>query len=75
MKRLQSIGQDIWLCEGGNVDFYGFAYNTRMIVVRLPDASLWVWSPVAMDDELKSEVEELGGVLTWSAPTKFTICF
>ncbi len=75
MKRLQSIGQDIWLCEGGNVDFYGFAYNTRMIVVRLPDASLWVWSPVAMDDELKSEVEELGGVAHLVSPNKIHYLF
>ena len=75
MKRLQSIGQDIWLCEGGNVDFFGFAYNTRMVVVRLPDDTLWVWSPVALDEALKNEVEALGRVAHLVSPNKIHYLF
>ncbi|MCC0024297.1 MAG: DUF4336 domain-containing protein [Hyphomicrobiaceae bacterium] len=60
MPRLQEIGPDIWLSEGAVVDFYGFPYSTRMLVVRLMDESLWVWSPIALDDELKTEIEALG---------------
>ncbi len=70
MARLQSIGKDIWLCEGGNVDFYGFAYPTRMIVVRLPGNKLWVWSPVALDEDLRGEVEALGEVGHLVSPNK-----
>ena len=70
MARLQSIGKDIWLCEGPNVDFFGFAYPTRMIVVRLPDESLWVWSPVALDDDLRDEVAALGAVAHLVSPNK-----
>ncbi len=70
MGRLQSIGKDIWLCKGGNVNFYGFAYPTRMIVVRLPDNRLWVWSPVALDEDLRSEVGALGEVAHLVSPNK-----
>ncbi len=75
MNRLQSIGKDIWLCEGGNVDFYGFAYSTRMIIVRLPDGKLWVWSPIALDDELRIEVEALGVMAHLVSPNKIHYLF
>ncbi len=70
MQRLQPIGTDIWLCEGGNVDFYGFAYNTRMVVVRLPDGLVWVWSPIKPDEGLVEEVRALGSVGHLVSPNK-----
>jgi hypothetical protein len=60
MSRLEPIGEDIWLAEGPNVPFFGFPYPTRMGIVRLDDGSLWVWSPIALDAELKTEIEALG---------------
>ena len=32
---LQNIGGEIWIADGPTVSFYGFAYPTRMAVVRL----------------------------------------
>lgn len=46
---LEAVGEGIWLAEGGCVSFYGFAYPTRCVIVRLGGGDLWVWSPV-MDE-------------------------
>lgn len=50
--RLTVVADDLWLAEGPCVDFFGFPYSTRMVVARLPDG-LWIWSPIALDDELR----------------------
>ena len=42
--------------------FHGFAYPTRMAVIRLSDGSLFVWSPVALSDSLCASVDALGPV-------------
>ena len=60
MPALQPLDTDIWLAEGPVVDFHGFPYPTRMVLVRLPDGALWAWSPVALTDELRAEVEAIG---------------
>lgn len=60
MGRLESIGPDIWLCDGPVVDFFGFPYSTRMIIIRLESGALWVWSPIALDAALEAEVRTLG---------------
>ena len=65
---LEPIGPDIWLAEGACVDFYGFAYPTRSVIVRLADGGLWVWSPIALSDALKAEVEALGPVAHLVSP-------
>ncbi len=70
MNRVQSIGTDIWLCEGEDVNFYTLTYNTRMIIVRLANGALWVWSPVALDEKLKNEVQKLGQVEHLVSPNK-----
>ncbi|MCB9992481.1 MAG: DUF4336 domain-containing protein [Hyphomicrobiaceae bacterium] len=70
MPRLQQIGSDIWLGEGPVVDFYGFPYSTRMLVVRLGDDQLWVWSPIILDEELRTEVSALGGPAHLVSPNK-----
>lgn len=54
------IDEGVWLADGPSVSFYGFPYPTRMVAVRLTDGSLWVWSPIALDDELRAELEDLG---------------
>lgn len=70
MTRLAAFGPELWTAEGPVVSFYGFAYPTRMAVIRLDDGTLFVWSPVALDAELKSEVERLGPVRHLVAPNK-----
>ena len=60
MTRLMEIGPEIWIAEGPVVDFYSFPYSTRMVLVRLPDGGLWVWSPIALDENMQAEVAALG---------------
>ncbi len=70
MNRLQSVGKDVWLCEGGNVSFYGFACSTRMVVVRLSDGGMWIWSPIDLNEALAKEVASLGPVAHLVSPNK-----
>ncbi|WP_300396477.1 DUF4336 domain-containing protein [Henriciella sp.] len=72
---LEAIDKDLWLAEGPVVDFHGFPYPTRMVVVRLPDGTLWVWSPIELTDALKSEVEALGPVAHLVSPNAIHYLF
>jgi hypothetical protein len=67
---LESFGEGIWTAEGPVVDFYGAPYPTRMAVIRLADGSLFVWSPVALNDALRAEVDGLGPVAHLVSPNK-----
>ncbi len=67
---LQEQAPDVFIGEGPSVSFYGFPYPTRMVVVRLPDGNLWVWSPIELTDELASEIEALGTVRHIVSPNK-----
>jgi hypothetical protein len=69
MDRLNRIDDDIWTAEGPTVSFFGVPYPTRMVLVRLPEG-LWAWSPVALDDALKAEVDALGPVRWLVEPNK-----
>ncbi|NIJ42412.1 hypothetical protein FHS78_002706 [Parvibaculum indicum] len=71
---LKPFAPDIWIAEGPVVSAYlGFRYPTRMAVIRLPkteesDGGLFIWSPVALTDELRAEVAALGPVAHIVAP-------
>jgi hypothetical protein len=67
---LEAFGPSLYLAEGPTVSFFGFPYPTRMALARLLDASLWVWSPVALTAELAREVEALGPVRYIVSPNK-----
>ena len=67
---LDELGQELWVANGGTVSFFGFAYPTRMVVVRLADGGLWVWSPIALSAELEAEVRALGPVRHLVSPNK-----
>ena len=67
---LEAFGPSLYLAEGPTVSFYGFPYPTRMAVVRLSDASTWVWSPVALTDELFDSVQAVGPVRHIVSPNK-----
>jgi hypothetical protein len=58
--RLSAFGPDIWIADGPVVPFYAIPYPTRMVLVRLGEGGLFVWSPIALTAELKAEVEALG---------------
>lgn len=65
---LQPFGPEIWLGEGPVVSFFGFAYPTRMVVIRLSGGGLFLWSPVALTRELRAAVDALGPVSALVSP-------
>ena len=67
---LQAVGESLWLADGGLVDFYGFPYPTRMVVARLRDGGLWVWSPIGLTPALERQVAALGRVAHLVSPNK-----
>ncbi len=70
MPRLETIDEQLWLADGEIVDFHGFAYPTRCVIVRLSDDRLWVWSPIELADELRADVDALGQVAHLVSPNK-----
>jgi hypothetical protein len=70
MTRLEPVDNGIWLAEGGIVDFYGFPYPTRMVVIRLAGDLLWIWSPIALSANLRKEVDALGRVAHLVSPNR-----
>jgi len=67
---LQAIDKDIWLVDGECVDFYGFSYPTRCVIVRLKSQALWIWSPIQLSDALKAEIQRLGEPKFLVSPNK-----
>jgi len=67
---LKEFGPSLYCADGPVVSFFGFPYPTRMAVARLADGSAWVWSPVALSDELARAVEAIGPVRNIVSPNK-----
>ncbi|RZW17414.1 MAG: DUF4336 domain-containing protein [Desulfobulbaceae bacterium] len=67
---LQEFAPSLYTVDGPTVSFYGFPYPTRMAVVVLGNGDLWVWSPVALNEELVDEVQSLGPVRHIVSPNK-----
>jgi len=67
---LEEFGPSLYVADGPTVSFYGFPYPTRMAVARLSDGSAWVWSPVALSDELFNSVAAIGSVQHVISPNK-----
>lgn len=60
---LKEFGRNIWVADGPTVTAAaGFRYPTRMAVIRLANGDLLLWSPTALTDDLRAEVETLGTV-------------
>lgn len=63
MSQLQEFGPNIWLCNGPTITAAaGFHYPTRMVVIRLRNGDLFVWSPVQFCEGLRNSVDALGRV-------------
>ena len=69
-RRVQRIGDCIWLVDGLPVRFFGLPYPTRTTLVRLHDGGLFVHSPVALDDALAAAVAALGEPRYLIAPNR-----
>jgi hypothetical protein len=67
---LEEFGPSLYSAEGPTVSFFGFPYPTRMALARLADGGVWVWPPVALTDELASEVQAIGPVRYIVSPNK-----
>ncbi len=65
---LQQFDDEIWLADGPETAVAGFRYPTRMAVIRLSGGALFLWSPVALSDELRAAVDALGEVRYLIAP-------
>jgi hypothetical protein len=66
---LQEFGTEIWIADGPTVTAAaGFHYPTRMAIIRLSDGGLFLWSPIALTEALRAEVETLGDVRYLIAP-------
>lgn len=66
---LKPFAAEIWIADGPTVTAgAGFRYPTRMAVVRLEGGGLFVWSPVALSDALRAQVDALGEVASLVAP-------
>lgn len=68
---LTAFGQDIFFIDGPAVSFHGFPYPTRMAIVRLSSGAAWIWSPVALTEELAAAVQALGPVEHIVSPNTF----
>lgn len=68
MTGLDPFGPRIWITDGDTVDVMGFCYPTRACVIRLDDGTLFIWSPVALTDDLRAGVDALGPVAHIVAP-------
>jgi hypothetical protein len=67
---LERVDDALWVVNGGNVSFYGAPYPTRSVVVRLENGDLWIWSPVKLTSDLRSDIDTLGPVRHLVSPNK-----
>lgn len=67
---MRQLDADLWIHETP-LRFLGLEVGARMTVIRLPDATLLLHSPVAAETELVREVEALGEVRHLVAPNRF----
>jgi hypothetical protein len=72
---LEPLGPDLWFADGGIVSFNGFAYPTRMAVVRLAGGGLWLWSPIEKTVTLENDVRALGPVRHIISPNNLHYLF
>ena len=67
---LCQLASDIWIAARPQ-RFFGFEFGTRMTVIRLAGGSLLLHSPVALDPQLRRELDSLGRVRFAVAPNRF----
>jgi Domain of unknown function (DUF4336) len=67
---LREIDTGIWVTEAPQ-KFLGAEVGTRMTVIRLADGSLFVHSPVHLDDEIRATLDRIGPVRHVVAPNRY----
>jgi hypothetical protein len=66
----RELHPDLWVAESP-LRFLGIDVGARMTIVRLPDQTLWLHSPIAAASELVQQVAGLGPVAHLVAPNRF----
>jgi hypothetical protein len=66
---LRELAKDLWVREQP-LKLLGMEMGTRMTVVRLADGSLWLHSPVKLEDSLKRALDSAGRVAFLVAPNR-----
>ena len=69
-KTLHELDANLWIVDRP-LSFLGLELGTRMTVVRLPDGSLWLYSPVEPTPDLAAALDDLGRVVHLIAPNRF----
>ncbi len=67
---LTALTEDVWVADQDH-RFLGLRVGTRMTVVKLPDGSLFIHSPVALGAELKAATDAIGPVRHIVAPNLY----
>jgi hypothetical protein len=70
MRMLNELADGVWVAWAPQ-SFYGLQFGARMTVVRLGDGTLWLHSPIAIDESLRGEIDALGPVGHIVAPSLF----
>lgn len=69
---MDAFAKNIWLIDSPEMpETLGFKYPLRMVVIRLSDGGLWLWSPVKMTQAIANEVRALGDVKFLVSPNRY----
>lgn len=69
---LRACGENLWFDEYDlMMPGVGFHFRGRMTVAKLSDGSVWLHSPIPIDDALAVEIDEIGPVKHLVAPNLF----
>jgi hypothetical protein len=66
---LKLLAENIWVADRPQT-FYGLPVGTRMTIIRLPGERLLLHSPVALESELRAELDSIGRVSYVVAPNR-----
>lgn len=67
---LRQVETDLWVAERPH-RYLGVEIGTRMTVIALGDGSLFVHSPVLLDEETRAGLDQIGPVRQVVAPNRF----
>jgi hypothetical protein len=71
---LKPVGEDLWVVDGPLVRMSYFVasipFPTRMVVARLKNGDLFLWSPTQPDERLRAAIDGLGPVRHLVSPNK-----
>jgi hypothetical protein len=71
---LKAVGEDLWVVDGPLVRMaylgVSMPFPTRMVVVRLSNGDLFLWSPTEAGEGLRAAIDTLGPVRHLVSPNK-----